>query len=110
MKSLVHSLSAIVGLIAIQPCIAQISIAQTTYRVSDQSAAYSLTTQISPSQIAGFIRYFSLANLTPKPRSLCAPNYNPWLKQTILLQAIGWLEPMIGMNLAPVDMRIDQPP
>ncbi len=66
MQSLVHTLSAIVGLIAIQPCIAQISIAQTTYPVSDQSAAYSLTTQISPSQIAGFYQIFQFGKFDPK--------------------------------------------
>lgn len=76
MKSLVHSLSVVIGLIALQPCIAQtslaqikiaqIKIAQTTYPVGDQSAAYPLTTQLSPSQIAEFNQIFQFGKFDPK--------------------------------------------
>jgi TPR repeat protein len=71
MKSLVHSLSVVIGLIALQPCIAQTSLAQTkitqtTYPVGDQSAAYPLKTQLSPSQIAEFNQMFRFTKFDPK--------------------------------------------
>jgi TPR repeat protein len=66
MKSLVSSLSMAIGLIAIQPCIAQISIAQTTYPVRDRAAAYPLKTQLSPSQIAELNQIFKFTKFDPK--------------------------------------------
>jgi TPR repeat protein len=76
MKSLVPSLSAVIGLILLQPSVPQTSIAQpnltqtsiapTMYPVGDQSANFPLKTQLSPSQIAEFKQIFQFGKFDPK--------------------------------------------
>ncbi len=77
MKSLGFSLSMAIGLIAIQPFIAQISIAQTTYLVSDQAADYPLKTQLSPGQIAELNQLFKFTKFDPKVAIALRPKLQP---------------------------------